>query len=272
MYDKNIWKDKCVFCNCDDAVGNTKNKSSAFAWYFLNNFEKLGLKKLICTHYASKVDLFNAGPRGYIFTINGVKEIKGDYDKMKLFPEEYDGSFDHPISLKILNEEADIVCTNPPFSKAIEYWKLLIESGKQFLIIANQTNVLTTAYIPDFINNKVWAGYYRVPWYENPKRELILSVGWWYTNFPINNRPNYKHIKIVPLEDIPNKYKKIDDAGMLLLDRCWIPEGYDKPFAVSSTPILCGLLEKGYKIIQDKSYHSYINGKRKFGRVLVQKV
>ena len=31
MYDNSIWKDKCVFCNCDDAVGNTENRSSAFA-------------------------------------------------------------------------------------------------------------------------------------------------------------------------------------------------------------------------------------------------
>ena len=60
MYDKNIWQDKCAFCNCDDAVDNDDRKTSAFVLYFLNNFKKLKLKKLICTHYSGGVDLFNA--------------------------------------------------------------------------------------------------------------------------------------------------------------------------------------------------------------------
>jgi hypothetical protein len=30
-------------------------------------------------------------------------------------------------------------------------------------------------------------------------------------------------------------------------------------------------LEKGYRYVQDKEYVPYINGKRKFGRVLVEK-
>jgi hypothetical protein len=41
---------------------------------------------------------------------------------------------------------------------------------------------------------------------------------------------------------------------------------------VSNTPILSGLLEKGYKIIQEKRYTPYINGKEVFARVLVQKI
>jgi len=79
------------------------------------------LKKLICTHYSGGTDLFFQGPRGYIFTINGVKEIVGNYDDKKLFPDKYDGSFDHPLSIKILHEEADIVCTNPPFSRTKDF-------------------------------------------------------------------------------------------------------------------------------------------------------
>ena len=48
--------------------------------------------------------------------------------------------------MKILKEEADIVCTNPPFSRAIDYWKILIDSSKKFIIISNFTNVLTPAW------------------------------------------------------------------------------------------------------------------------------
>jgi len=170
-----------------------------------------------------------------------------------------------------LNEEADIVCTNPPFSRARDYWRIVIESGKKFLIIGNFANIITTAYISYFYNSKVWAGYNRVLWFENPKRQLVDAPGIWFTNLPITDRPRYKNLKIVPLKDIPEKYKVYDDTNTLLVDNCYIPSDYEKPFAVSAFSILNGLLEKRYKIIQDYSYSSIVNGKKKFSRVLVQK-
>jgi len=270
MYDKSIWKDKCVFCNCDDAVNEKDDtKTSAFALYFIRNFKELGLKKLICTHYASKEDLFGAGSIGYAyFYILTKDKPEGEY---KHYPN-YDGSFDHPISIKILNEEADIVCTNPPFSRARDYWKLIIESGKQFLLISNSALILNETYIRYFMDNKVWTGHNEVDWYENPKRQLARAPGHWYTNLPITNRARYKNLKIIPLKEIPEKHKKYDDKGILLVDRCYIPKNYKKPFAVSAYPILSGILEKGYKIFRVKEYYPYINGKKKFARVLVQKI
>ena len=193
---------------------------------------------------------------------------KGEYE----YPKGYDGSFDHEISIKILNEEADIVCTNPPFSRSKDYWELIIESSKKFLIISNFTNVKNDAYIPYFIDNKVWAGYNRVDRYENPKRQLTDAPGHWYTNFPVKNRTKYKNLKIMPLDKIPNKYKKYDDSVTLLVDNNYIPNDYKMPFAVSVYPILSGVLEKGYKIVQAKQYRPYIDGKEVFARVLVQKV
>jgi len=269
MYNKSIWKNKTVFCNCDDAVGDTETRTSAFSLYFIKNFRELGLKKLICTHYSGPVDLFNQGSKGYIFTKYGYREI----DFKKEYPEGYNGSFDHPLSLKILKEETDIVCTNPPFSRAIDYWELTIKSGKKFIIISNITNPITKAFIPYFKNNQVWAGYNDVDWFLTPKRELTRASGYWYTNIKINNRPKYKQLKIVPLKEIPEKYKKYDDSKMLLVDNCYIPNDYKKPFAVSARPIINGLLEKGFKIVDNnESYIAIINGKQCFRRVLVQKL
>lgn len=265
MYDKKIWKNKVVFCNCDDAVDNDDRNTSAFALYFLRNFAELKLKKLICTHYDGPVDLFNQGSKAYVFTKDGFSERKD-------FPKNYSGSFDDPLSLKILNEEADIVCTNPPFSRAKDYWRILIDSGKKFIIISNIANVLTPAYIPYFKNNLVWAGHNRVDNFLTPKRELTEAAGYWYTNFKIKNRPKYKNLKIMPLKDIPEKYKKYDDSKILLVDNNYIPSDYKKPFAVSSRSILNGILEKGYKIFGDKEYYPYINEKKCFGRILLQKI
>ena len=265
MYDKRIWKNKTVFCNCDDAVDNDERNTSAFALYFLRNFIELKLKKLICTHYDGPVDLFNQGSKAYVFTKDGFSEKKD-------FPKNYSGSFDDPLSLKILNEEADIVCTNPPFSRATDYWKILIGSEKKFIIISNIANVLTPAYISYFKDNLVWAGYNSVDNFLTPKRELTRAAGHWYTNFKIKNRPKHKNLKIMPLKDIPEKYKKYDDSKILLVDNNYIPSDYKKPFAVSSRSILNGILEKGYKIFGEKEYYPYINEKRCFGRILLQKI
>jgi len=264
MYSKKTWKDKTVFCNCDDAVDDNEKNTSAFALYFIKNFRELELKKLICTHYSGVVDLFNQGAKGYIFTKDGFREFRE-------YPEGYTGSFRHPLSLKILKEDADIVCTNPPFSKAKDFWKLVIESGKKFLIISNITNVKNDAYIPYFKNNKVWAGYNEVDWFLTPKKELTRAAGYWYTNISIRNRPKHKQLKIMPLKEIPDKYKKYDDKKTLLVDNCYIPDDLKKAFAVSVRPILNGLLEKGYKIVQEKQYRPYINEKEVFARILVQK-
>lgn len=262
LYPKSIWKDKTVFCNCDDAVDDNEKNTSAFAIYFIQNFKVFELNKLICTHYSGPVDLFNQGAKGYVFTKTGYKEFKE-------FPEGYNGSFDHPLSIKILKEEADIVCTNPPFSRAIDYWELIIKSGKKFLIISAQTNYITMAYMTYFKEKKAWGGYNRVDWFLNPKKEIVSNPCFWYTNLKIKNRPRYKHLKIVPLKEIPEKYVKYDDDGYLQVDNCYIPSDYKKPFAISNHPLFNGLLEKGYKIID--CYVPKIKNKDKFRRVLVQK-
>ena len=267
MYPKSIWKNKTVFCNCDDAVGDIEIRTSAFSLYFLKNFKELELNKLICTHYSGEVDLFNQGAKGYVFTKYGYREL----DCKKEYPEGYNGSFDDPLSIKILKEEADIVCTNPPFSRAIDFWKLIIGSGKKFLIISNITNAINTAFIQYFKTNKVWAGYNEVDWFLTPKRELTRAAGFWFTNFKIKNRPKHKRLKIIPLKEIPEKYKKNDDSGVLLVDNNFIPNNYKKPFAISARSILNGILEKGYEIVQDTRYTPYINGKEGFARVLIKK-
>ena len=267
MYDKEIWENKIVFCNCDDAVDEDERRTSAFAIYFLRNFKEFKLKKLICTHYSGDVDLFNQGSKGYIFTKFGYKEI----EQQKDYPKNYNGSFDHPLSIKILNEEADIVCTNPPFSRCIEYWELLIKSKKKFIIMSSHMNPIYTAYIKYFKEKKVWAGFHKVSKFLTPKREIIGIPSFWYTNIKIKNRPKYKFLKFVKLNEIPVKSRTYDDNKILLIDNCYIPTDYDKPIAISSYPILNGILEKGYDIIDDKEYTPYVKGKRCFKRVLIQK-
>ena len=267
MYPTKIWKDKVVFCNCDDAIGSNRDytDSSAFSLYFIKHFFRLKLKKLICTHYGSRADLFNAGTQGYIFTKEGARELLNT-------PKGYNGGFEETESLRILNEEADIVCTNPPFSRAAEYWQILISSKKKFIIISNITNCITPSFIPYFADKKAWAGYTRVDWYLNPKRVPVQAAGHFFTNFPIKDRPTKSRLKFMPLIEIPDVYRIFDDSGVLLVDRSYIPNDYDKPFAVSARQILNGVLECGFKIILKEQYFPYMKGKKKFARVLIQKI
>jgi hypothetical protein len=67
---KHHFKDKVVYCNCDDP------RVSNFFHYFSYNFDKLGLKKLITTCYKSQSwDLFsdNSSERAIYLEYNGDK-------------------------------------------------------------------------------------------------------------------------------------------------------------------------------------------------------
>ncbi len=188
---------------------------------------------------------------------------------MKYTPPNYNGGFEETESLRILNEEADIVCTNPPFSRAIKYWQILIQSKKKFIILSNITNCVNTAFIPYFAKKKAWAGFHSVDWFLTPKRQVVRAAAHFFTNFPIKNRANIARLKFLPLEQIPNKYKRFDDSGVLLVDNNYIPNDYDLPFAISARQILNGVLECGYKVVKLTQYVPYIEGKKKFTRILI---
>ena len=130
---KTHFKNKTVYCNCDDP------RKSNFFHYFSFNFEKLKLKKLITTCYKNQnSDLFSKHQDEKAVFL----EYEGDKNKNKVpDPEEIgihhlngDGDFRSEESLNLL-KESDIVVTNPPFSLFREYVHQLFENDKKFLII-----------------------------------------------------------------------------------------------------------------------------------------
>ena len=66
-YYRKHFKDKVVFCNCDDPF------ESNFFKYFVLNFNRLGLKKLIATCYASSPI---ANTQLSLFDVIGTEENK----------------------------------------------------------------------------------------------------------------------------------------------------------------------------------------------------
>jgi hypothetical protein len=153
---KHHFKDKVVYCNCDDP------RVSNFFHYFSFNFEKLGLKKLITTCYKNRdMDLFsmNDAEQAICLEYEGDKNGSGvpEIEEIGVKPLKGDGDFRSQECIQLL-KQADIVVTNPPFSLFREYVAQLIEHDKKFLIIGN-LNALTYRDIFKLVkDNKLWFG------------------------------------------------------------------------------------------------------------------
>ena len=174
-YYRKHFNDKVVYCNCDDAF------ESNFFKYFVLNFNKLGLKKLITTCYSESSTSDNNNVFKSI-TNNSLShkaykaEIVTVYDKtgngkidmddiIELFKSgenhlselEGDGDFRSEECVELL-KESDIVVTNPPFSLFREYVAQLIEYDKKFLIIGNMNAITYKEVFPLIKENKLWIG------------------------------------------------------------------------------------------------------------------
>ena len=243
-------KDKIIFCNCDDP------EYSNFWNYFSLNFEFLGIKKLIATHFETKKPSYKLE---IVRDINKDGKInKLDTIKTKL---KQNGDFRSNECIEIL-KEADLVVTNPPFSLFREYVAQLIEYNKKFLIIGNQ-NALTNKDIFELIKkNKIWLGIDNggTKWFSVPKHydittesrkkinngEKFFSMGTivWITNLDNKKRHenlilykkynpkdylnynNYKAINVDKVSDIPSDYKGVMGVPLTFLDK-YNPEQFE---------------------------------------------
>lgn len=194
-YDTDTFRGKVVYCNCDDPF------ESNFFRYFVLNFKRLGLKRLVTTSYKpspianTQLGLFgndktvaSAKGRPKItankFVINEVGDINGDgsfnlqdiAEQLKTNknnewqPLEGDGDFRSNECIELL-KQSDIVVTNPPFSLFREYIKQLFNHNKRFLIIGNMNSIKYKEIFPHIKENKLWIGatnfnvgmYFHVP-------------------------------------------------------------------------------------------------------------
>ena len=150
------FKNKVVFCNCDDP------RNSNFFKYFAHNFKKLGLKKLITACYKNQeTDLFIQEKSEKAIFLEYTGDSKGgripDAEEMGIKMFKGDGDFRSRESIELL-KQSDIVVTNPPFSLFREYVEQLVKYNKKFLIIGN-INAITYKEIFKLIKeNRAWLG------------------------------------------------------------------------------------------------------------------
>jgi hypothetical protein len=154
---KKYFKDKIVYCNCDDP------HVSNFFHYFSYNFEQLGLKKLITTCYKNQnMELFseNKSEKAIYLEYSGDKNQSNIPDPTEIGIRHLkgDGDFRSQECVELL-KQSDIVVTNPPFSLFREYVAQLMQYNKKFIIIGS-LNAITYKEIFKLIKeNKMWQGY-----------------------------------------------------------------------------------------------------------------
>lgn len=200
---KKHFKGKTVFCNCDDPTW------SAFWKYFHLNFEVLGLKKLISTHYDKNEPTYKMVYEG------------GDDNNIEVgvkTPLQGNGDFRNQECVELL-KESDIVVTNPPFSLFREYVAQLMEYEKKFLIIGSKNAIAYKEFFPLLKDNKVWIGYNNVNNFQQPDGSFkkFGNIGW-FTNLDIKKR-HENLIKELYKQYSPVDYAKYDNYNAINVNK-----------------------------------------------------
>lgn len=194
-YNPDVFRGKTVLLPCDDP------EWSNFTRFFAQNFELLGLKKLISTSYAPEskkyklpyqptlfetsqpyFDNDKSKTHGKIFVLD--RDMTGDnrinINDLQWQYLEGDGDF-RSKEIRRLRDEADIIVTNPPFSLFREFVVWLMEAGKKFIIIGNMNAITYKEIFPLIKDNRIWLGngfqngnaYFRV---EAPRESYANGV------------------------------------------------------------------------------------------------
>lgn len=241
---KEQFKNKIVFCNCDDPY------ESNFFKYFAINFNHLGLKKLIATCYDdspiayTQMNFFgenktfaNKNRHPYKIEITKVEDsnkdgavdladvdylLKNEENTMTLLKE--NGDFRSEECVELL-KQSDIVVTNPPFSLFREYIEQLTTHNKDFIIMGN-TNALTYKEVFKlFKEDKIRTGYtnFNVGMYFlvpddcekyhkiiDGKKYVRVSTSCWFTSLPVIKHNDFLTLyKKYSPEEYP-KYENYD--------------------------------------------------------------
>ena len=270
---KDFFKGKVVYCNCDDA------RESNFFKFFSNNFESLGLKKLITTGYKENgkgVKLVYEGDKNGNFMVDDAEVVMTEL--------EGNGDFRSEECIELL-KECDVVVTNPPFSLFREYVAQLMEYGKKFLIIGSMNAITYKEIFPYIKNNELWLGMNWVKDFVQPNGE-VKKFGniCWYTNIGHARRnteldlykkysadeypkyDNYDAIEVSKVSEIPMDYDGVMGVPITFLDK-YCPTQFE----------IVGMAEDNGK---GQSYdakwdglnpHCVIHGKNMYKRIFIRK-
>ena len=277
---------KSVLCNCDDPT------TSNFFRYFVQNFRRLGLKKVVAACMGKPGgDLFTPFEPGFYYEYTGVHNAMPAMADVTYF--RGDGDFRSAESVALL-DDADIVVTNPPFSLFREFVAQLVAHKKKFLVIGN-INAITYKEIFGLIQDgKVWMGVnmgrgisgFKVPdHYElyglearvNEAGERIVSPNncMWLTNLDLPSR--HEEIPLVrTYSGNESEYPRFDNCDAINVNRTQnIPRDYDGLMGVPIT-FLHRFNPEQFQIVRfrkgDDDRDLSVDGKPTYFRILIKRL
>lgn len=278
----NYFVGKVVYCNCDDP------QTSNFFRYFKDNFQKLGIRKLIASCFSN---VAKVNDNRHIVSNAYYCEYEGEDIPKKVVKFEGNGDFRSTECIELL-QCADVVVTNPPFSLFREFVGQMMHYNKQFLVIGN-VNAITYKEIFELIQkNRVWLGvnfgrgisgfivpeHYQLYGSEvkiNDKGQRIIATNGclWLTNIELNKRHEDIIFKSVYIGN-EDKYPKYDNCHAINVNRTKdIPKDYDGLMGVPIT-FLHKYNPDQFEIVKfrkgDDGKDLRINGKSTYFRILIR--
>lgn len=269
-------RDKVVFCNCDDP------EWSNFWRYFDLNFDHIGLKGLIATHYDPEKPTYKLEIRRDPVTGVKLPPVRTDLKQ--------NGDFRSPECVELL-KECDVVVTNPPFSLFREYVAQLMQYGKKFIIIGNMNAITYKEIFPLIKDNQMWAGanskggsrrgnslLFPVP-DDFESKSLVMFDGkrcaqvsaWWFTNVDLAKR----HEPLTLFRryyDDPSKYPHYDNYDAINVDKndgvMGVPISFLDKYCPEQFEIL-GIANSARWI--EYECYTLINGRRIYNRILIRR-
>ena len=282
------FKDKVVYCNCDDP------RISNFFHYFSYNFEHLGLKRLITTCYKNQDrDLFSqhTSEKAIYLEYNGDKKGNKipDIEEIGVHHLQGDGDFRSDECIELL-KQADIVVTNPPFSLFREYVSQLIEYDKKFLVIGHQNAITYKEIFPLIKNCTMWLGVDNggTKWFEvdssysiktqsrqkteNGKKYFSMGSIVWFTN--LDHKKRHEEL-ILYKRYSAEEYPKYDNYDAIEVNKTAnMPMDYDGVMGVPIT-FLYKYNPNQFEIVKfrkgDDEKDLSTNGKFPYFRILIRK-
>lgn len=300
-YYKEHFKGKMILCNCDDPY------ESAFFKYFALNFKTFKLKGLMATCYNGstisdhQLSLFpdeDEKTTRVAHSIVLLPEHFSEYDRIDedilkdVIEKKHliqklkgNGDFSSEECLEFL-KQADIVVTNPPFSKFREFVSILMEYDKRFLIIGNKNAITYKEFFPLLKENKVWIGYNSPAEFITPDgvTKKINGLTRWFTNLDNNKRheklilwknytpeeyptyDNYNAINVDKVAEIPCDYDGVMGVPITFLDK-YNPEQFEIVGGSAN-----GQIADAFKIGTYKTYNNpIIKNKKIYQRIFIRK-
>ncbi len=292
------FKGKKVLCNCDDPY------ESAFSKYFLKNFNKLKLNKLVCISYAKSMMHKEKSDKGLILVVEQMpkssNEILTDNEVLNFLKENEsikqlsgDGDFTSTECVDYL-EDTDIVVTNPPFSKFIELFLLITKYNKKYLLIGNQNALMYKEIFPYIKNNLAYVGYhfgdmsFKVPNSTKPRKTRFwideegqkwrsLGNAMWLTNLKVNKDTKKLLLNCIYDETVYPKYDNFDAIHISRVAE--IPMNY---YGIMGVPLtyLKYHNDMDFEIVGEANHGSdneydlfkpQVNGKDMYKRILIRR-